>query len=62
MGLVGYRAGLPGAKRSRALVPVALSFSIVCFLIADLNRPVEGLARLSSGPLREAQREMRAWP
>lgn len=62
MALVGYRAGMRGAMRSRALVPVAVSVALVCFLIADLNRPVEGFARISVQPLLEAQREMRNWP
>lgn len=61
MGLVGYRAGMRGAIRSRALAPVAVSIALVCFLITDLNRPVEGLARLSDGPMLEAQRQLRAW-
>lgn len=62
MGLVGYRAGLRGAMRSRALVAVTVSLALVCFLIADLNRPVIGLARLSVTPLLEVQRERRDWP
>lgn len=61
MGLVGYRAGWRGTKRSRALMPVAVSLALVVFLIADLNRPIEGFARISHGPLLEAQRELREW-
>ncbi len=61
MGLVGFRAGWRGSMRSRALIPVAVSVALVTFLIADLNQPVEGFARLSNGPLLEAQRQLRNW-
>ena len=36
---MGYHAGLSGTRRSLAILAVALTFSVVIELIADLNRP-----------------------
>ena len=56
MGLMGYDGGMSSSTRSVAMVPLALAFCIVIFLIADLDRPNTGLLR----PNREALLELRA--
>jgi hypothetical protein len=44
---IGYREGLTSLRRSPALVIVVLTFSAVIYLIADLERPQEGLFNVS---------------
>jgi hypothetical protein len=56
MGLTGYDVGLSSPTRSVAMVPLALAFCIVIFLIADLDRPHGGMLR----PNREVLLELRS--
>ncbi len=44
---MGYHTGLTGSSRSLAMVALVLAFSAVMALIADLDRPQEGLLRVS---------------
>jgi hypothetical protein len=44
---MGYHEGLTSLRRSPALVIVVLTFSAVIYLIADLDRPQEGLFNVS---------------
>lgn len=55
-GLLGYDIGLNGSRRSLGVVPLALAFAIVIFLIADLDRPVGGFLQAN----RESQRELQS--
>jgi hypothetical protein len=43
MAAVGYYAGLTATRRSPAFLALVLTFSAVILLIADLDRPYEGL-------------------
>lgn len=45
--VMGYHAGLAGSGRSLAILALVLAFSTVMTLIADLDRPQEGLLRVS---------------
>lgn len=45
--VMGYHAGLAGSGRSLALLALVLAFSAVVTLIADLDRPQEGLLQVS---------------
>jgi hypothetical protein len=47
MAEIGYHEGLTSPQRSPAVVALVLTFSAVMFLIADLDRPQEGLLRVS---------------
>lgn len=47
LGAVGYHAGLAGTRRSLAVLALVLTFSAVMVLIADLDRPMEGLLKVS---------------
>jgi hypothetical protein len=51
MGAMGYHTGLVGARRSLAILPPALTFSVVLLLIADLDRPREGMFKVSQQSL-----------
>lgn len=45
--VMGYHTGLSGARRSLAVLALVLAFSAVMTLIIDLDRPQEGLLRVS---------------
>jgi hypothetical protein len=55
---MGYFEGLPGTRRSIAVFAVAIAFSVVIELIADLDRPQEGVLRVSQQALLDVQRSM----
>jgi hypothetical protein len=55
---MGYHAGLSGTRRSLATLAVAVTFSVVIELIADLDRPTEGVLRVSQQALLDVQRSM----
>jgi hypothetical protein len=55
---MGYHAGLSGTRRSLAVIAVAVTFSVVIELIADLDRPQEGVLRVSQQALLDVQRSM----
>ncbi|UUO08374.1 hypothetical protein M4951_08670 [Blastopirellula sp. J2-11] len=47
MASMGYHAGLSGSSRSIATLGMVLSFVIIMMLIADLDRPMEGVLRVN---------------
>jgi hypothetical protein len=55
----GYHAGLVSTQRSRVALPVAITFAVVIWLIADLNRPQEGTLPLNQQALVEVRASMR---
>ncbi|MGE5214300.1 MAG: hypothetical protein ACM3NN_11490 [Nitrospirota bacterium] len=55
---MGYFEGLTGTRRSLAVIAVAVAFSVVIELIADLDRPQEGVLRVSQQALLDVQRSM----
>src|SRR5262249_9618462 len=55
---MGYLAGLSGTRRSLAIAAVAVTFAVVIELIADLDRPQEGILRVSQQALLDVQRSM----
>jgi hypothetical protein len=55
---MGYHAGLSGTRRSLAILAVAVTFSVVIELIADLDRPQEGVLTVSQQALLDVQRSM----
>jgi hypothetical protein len=56
--LLGYHAGLASTRRSLAILPVAVTFAVVIWLIADLDRPREGTLVLSPQPLVDVRQSM----
>jgi hypothetical protein len=58
LGAVGYHVGLAGTSRSLAQVAVALTFSVVIGLIADLDRPQEGTLTVSQQALVDLRQSM----
>jgi hypothetical protein len=57
-GLLGYHAGLVSSRRSPAILPVAITFAVVIWLIADLDRPHEGTLTLNQQALVDLRRSM----
>lgn len=60
MGSVGYQAALSATRRSPAMLILVIAFSLVLFLIADLDRGQEGLLRVNQQALTDLQHSMRA--
>jgi hypothetical protein len=55
---MGYQGGLAGSTRSVVVVAVAFTFSVVLWLIADLDRPREGSLTVSQQPMVELRNSM----
>jgi hypothetical protein len=51
LGAMGYHSGLTKARRSLASLAFMSSFAITMWLIADLDRPQQGLLNLSQQPM-----------
>jgi hypothetical protein len=60
MTAMGYQTGLTGKRSSFAVITLVLSFSAVMLLIADLDRPHEGLLRVSQQVLIDLQEKIGA--
>jgi hypothetical protein len=60
LGAMGYHSGLAKTSRSPAVLAVAFTFSAVIGLIADLDRPQEGVLKVSQQALIDLQRSMNA--
>lgn len=56
---MGYHAGLSRTSRSLAAVVVAVAFSTVIWLIADLDRPHEGSLKVSQQAMIDLRQSMR---
>ena len=48
---MGYQASLAGSRRTRAMLPLIVAFSLVFCLALDLDRPQEGVLRVDQGPM-----------
>jgi hypothetical protein len=55
---MGYHAGLSGTSRSLAELAVAVTFAVVIGLIADLDRPQEGVLKVSQQALLDLRQSM----
>jgi len=62
MASVGYQAGLSATRRSPAMVALALSFTCVLYLIADLDRGQDGFLLVSQDAMVDVQKSMRVEP
>jgi len=59
---VGYHFGQSGKGNPFVSLALALAFSVVVFLIVDLDRAAEGWLRVSNGPMVELYQEMQGTP
>ncbi len=60
MATMGYHEGLTGARRSLASFALVVAFSSILFMTVDLDRPQEGLLRISQQSVLDLQQFMRA--
>jgi hypothetical protein len=58
MAEMGYQTGLSGSRRPLATPALALAFSLVMLLIADLDRPQAGWVTVSQKPMLELLESM----
>jgi len=59
MASVGYQAGLSATRRSPAMAVLVVAFSSVILLIADLDRPMEGLMVVGQEAMIDLQTSMK---
>jgi hypothetical protein len=59
MVLMGYQSGLADSRRSLAAVVLILGFSLVLYLIADLDRPGKGTLRVSQQSMIDLRNSMK---
>jgi hypothetical protein len=59
MTAMGYNQGLTSTRRSLAALALIFAFSVVMLLIVDLDRPGEGLLRVSQQSMIDLQHSMR---
>ncbi len=55
---VGYQVGMSGSRRAYGTPVLAAAFSLVILMIADIDRPGEGLIRVSQQPIADVQQMM----
>jgi galactitol-specific phosphotransferase system IIC component len=58
--MMGIQIGLTGIRQAGLELALAISFSVVLFLIADLDRPQEGLINVSQQAMVELQLKLNA--
>ncbi len=59
MFMMGFQSGLANSKRSVAIVAIIIGFSSVLFLIADLDRPGQGMLRVSQQAMVDLRNSMK---
>jgi hypothetical protein len=59
MGMLGFRAGMVGRRSPLAIFILALAFSAVLVLINDLDRPQQGLVKVSQQTMIDLQTSLR---
>lgn len=59
MVMIGYHEGLTNSRRSIAVIALVLGFSLVLYLIADLDRPVQGTLRVSQQAMIDLRHSMK---
>jgi hypothetical protein len=59
---VGYQVGMSGVRRLWGTPIVAAAFALVIGMIADIDRPGEGLIRVSQKPIADIRQSMQSRP
>jgi hypothetical membrane protein len=58
MVMMGYHAGLANSRRSIATIALVIAFSSVLYLIADLDRPGQGMLKVSQQAMIDLRKSM----
>ena len=53
MAPMGYHSGITGSRRTAAVLPLTIAFSVVIVLIADLDTPQRGLLTVNQAALQD---------
>jgi len=53
MGEIGYQTALAGSSRTPVTLGLVIAFALLLYLIADLDRPLEGSLRVNQTAMRE---------
>jgi AraC-like DNA-binding protein len=56
--MMGYHAGLANSRRSIATIALVIGFSSVLYLIADLDRPGQGMLKVSQQSMIDVRKSM----
>ena len=59
---VGFHEGLASSRRSWAIVVLVVAFSAIMTLVADLDRPQEGLVTVSQHAMIDLRKTMNDTP
>jgi Protein of unknown function (DUF4239) len=59
MVLIGYQSAVANSRRSLAAIPLILGFSLVLYLIADLDRPGKGMLQVSQEAMIDLRNSMK---
>jgi len=59
MAAMGYHQGLISTRRSLAVLALVFAFSVVMYLIADLDRPGAGMFRVSQQSMIDLRNSMK---
>lgn len=59
MGEIGYQTALAGSTRSPVTLGLVIAFALLLYLIADLDRPLEGTLKINQTAMRELGERLR---
>ena len=59
MGEIGYQTALTGSTRTPVTLGLVIAFALLLYLIADLDRPLEGSLRINQTAMRELEERLR---
>jgi hypothetical protein len=58
MAEIGYQTALAGSTRTPVSLGLVIAFALLLYLIADLDRPLEGSLRMSQAAMRELREKL----
>jgi hypothetical protein len=58
MGEIGYQTGLASSTRTPVSLGLVIAFALLLYLIADLDRPLEGSLRINQSAMRALQERL----
>lgn len=58
MGEIGYQTALAGSNRTPVSLGLVMAFALLLYLIADLDRPLEGSLRINQAAMRELREKL----
>jgi hypothetical protein len=59
MGEIGYQTALAGSARTPVSLGLVIAFALLLYLIADLDRPLEGSLRINQTAMNDLRERLR---